>query len=402
MNRFAISAGGVAAAILIGFLALRRSAEDAKDANSRPAADTPGVSPAEYAPAAIPPAMVVSENEMTSVTEAVETRSWASDEKDYESVNFEDLAATVSVAQIPAALGGLSDDEHDQNLRAELLRRWTSAHPADAAQWATALPEGELRRNALTTVAAQWASQDISTARQWAQNLEATGRDTVMRTLATEAASQNPLGALDLALQIQETTARANAVAFAVAQWAADDPSAALDWTLHVADEKMRQRLDRWVTPVIAESDPVAAVDYIMNRSRQAPDNTQVQTAVEVVQRWTQQAPEAAAGWVETFADPALRAFAMDAVMRIWSETDSATAHQWLFRQPTGEFRDEATVAYASAVAPRDRAAASDLARTIQDATRRQQLLAQIASLDIPLASPSTDTSVNTFYRLVQ
>jgi hypothetical protein len=306
-------------------------------------------------------------------------------------VDFESLAAAVPLEQIPAALARLSEGEADQNLRAELLRHWASSHPADAAHWAAALPEGDLRLKALTTVAAEWASRDIPAAREWAQSLDAMGRDTVMMTLATEAASENPLGALELALQIQEATARANVVAFAAAQWAANDPQAALEWTAQVADAAMRQNLDRLVTPVIAESDPAAAADYITSRSRQAPDDSQQQTAVEVAQRWTQQAPEAAARWVETFADPDLRAFAVDAVMRIWVETDSATAHQWLSRQPASGFRDEATVAYAAAIAPVDRATASDLALTIPDTVRREQLLAQIASLDTPPTLRSAD-----------
>ena len=92
-------------------------------------------------------------------------------------MDFERLAAAVPLEQIPSAFTRLSDDEAGQNLRAELLRRWASAHPADAAQWAAALPEGDLRRkDALAALAAEWASQDLAAARQWAQNFEATGR----------------------------------------------------------------------------------------------------------------------------------------------------------------------------------------------------------------------------------
>ena len=72
----------------------------------------------------------------------------------------------------------------------------------------------------------------------------------------------------------------------------------------------------------------------------------------------------------------------MDAVVRIWSEADSAGAQQWFSRLAAGDFRDDAGVAYASAVASLDRAKAFDVAGTIQDALKRQQLLARIGSLD--------------------
>ena len=389
MNRVVFAAASLATAIVVGGFALRRSAEDVKDGDLRAQIDMPGLCAAKKTPTTNLPAVVVSDREPTLATEAGGTQSRPLGETDEEPVDFERLAATVPLEQIPSALARLSDDGAGQNLRAELLRRWASAHPADAAQWAAALPEGDLRRNGLTAVAAEWASQDLPAARHWAENLDATGRDTVMMTLVTEAASANPLGALELALQIQEATPRANAVAFAVAQWAANDPQAARDWTEQVADAKIRQHLDRLVTPVIAESDPATAADYIASRSREAPDSSQAQTAVEIAQRWMQQSPEAAARWVETFRDPGLRAFAVDAVMRIWAETDSATAHQWLSRQPASEFRDEATFAYAAAVAPADGVTAADLALTIQDPVRREQLIAQIVSLDTrPTPSP--------------
>jgi hypothetical protein len=282
--------------------------------------------------------------------------------------------------QIPAMLARLSETEHDQNLGAELLRRWASASPVAAAQWAAALPDAELRHNALRTVTAQWAGGDLQMAHQWAQTLDAAGRDVVLTTLATEAASQTPLDALKLALEIQEPASRANAISFAVAQWAADAPQAALDWTVQVTDPQVRQQLDRRMIPVLAEADPTAAADYISDRSRQSPDSSQAQTTVEIAERWAQQAPETAVRWVETFPD-SLRARSMDAVMRIWSETDSAAAQQWLSRLAASDFRDEAAMAYASAVAPLERAQAFDVAGTIQDAVKRQQLLAQIGSL---------------------
>src|SRR6185369_13314446 len=102
------------------------------------------------------------------------------------------------------------------------------------------------------------------------------------------------------------------------------------------------------------------------SRSRQSPDSSQAQTAVEIAQRWAQQAPETAVRWVETFPD-SLRARAMDAVLRIWSEADSSGAQEWFAHLTAGEFRDEAAVAYASAVAPLERAQALEVASTIQD-----------------------------------
>src|SRR5216117_452822 len=115
MNRVAIAAAGLAAVIVVGVLALRRSAEEMIDGDSRAPGDTPGLGVAEQTPPTTLPAVVVSGKEPTLAAEAGETQSRTLGETDEEPVDFERLAATVPLEQISSALARLSDDEADQN-----------------------------------------------------------------------------------------------------------------------------------------------------------------------------------------------------------------------------------------------------------------------------------------------
>ena len=134
MNRVAMAWAGLAAAIVVGVFALRQSAEEVKLADSRTRGELRGPGVAEKTPTPELPAVVVSDQEPTLALEAGGTRSRPLGETDEEPVDFERLAAPVPLEQIPSALARLSDDETGQNLRAELLRRWASTHPAAAAR----------------------------------------------------------------------------------------------------------------------------------------------------------------------------------------------------------------------------------------------------------------------------
>src|ERR1043165_8724978 len=129
MNRVAMAWAGLAAAIVVGVFALRQSAEEVKLADSRTRGELRGPGVAEKTPTPELPAVVVSDQEPTLALEAGGTRSRPLGETDEEPVDFERLAATVSLEQIPSALARLSDDETGQNLRAEMLRPQGSPPP---------------------------------------------------------------------------------------------------------------------------------------------------------------------------------------------------------------------------------------------------------------------------------
>jgi hypothetical protein len=54
-----------------------------------------------------------------------------------------------------------------------ILETWVAADPASAAQWASAIPDGDLKMNASRIVFSHWSQTDPDAANAWAQNLPA-------------------------------------------------------------------------------------------------------------------------------------------------------------------------------------------------------------------------------------
>jgi hypothetical protein len=77
-----------------------------------------------------------------------------------------------------------------------------------------------------------------------------------------------------------------------------------------------------------AKQDPESAADLAVQEL--PAGRLQEDTVISIIQRWAQQAPEAAAAWVDQFPPGPLRTVAIDNLVSQWSQKDAAGAHQWL------------------------------------------------------------------------
>jgi len=97
--------------------------------------------------------------------------------RDKRSQDLANFVQTLSLADFPTVLEQLAELQsqnpsmagHDLGMR--LLRYWAAlGSGADAANWATKMPEAE-RKDALDAAASAWAQQDAAAATAWAQQL---------------------------------------------------------------------------------------------------------------------------------------------------------------------------------------------------------------------------------------
>jgi len=128
-------------------------------------------------------------------------------------------------AALPAETQATRDFRH---IAQEIASIWSSSSPQEAAVWATQLPEGEVRRGAVASVADHWLQIDPVAAGEWI-------------------------------LQLPEGPTRDAAAERVVHTTIQNDPACAFQWASSFGDEghrtgKMREVLHQWKT-----SDPVSA-----------------------------------------------------------------------------------------------------------------------------------------------
>ena len=224
---------------------------------------------------------------------------------DRRSAGLERAAASVSQADLPAALNALSANTSlaADELRQALARRWAESQPgAAAAAWVAQLPEGPTCRDLAQQVAIAWANSDLAAAAHWVNSLPDGGvKSAAVLGFGYEAARADPMTALAVAAALPASPDRDEMLIHAASQWAATDPAAAMAWASQAADSRLRQRLLAAVALASAKQDPATAAGLAATAVDPGPE--QDRTAVAIVQRWAQTSPEAAAAWVAQFPD---------------------------------------------------------------------------------------------------
>ena len=99
------------------------------------------------------------------------------------------------------------------------------------------------------------------------------------------------------------------------------------------------------------ENAPAAAA-FIANSL--TPGETQARAAVSITQRWTQSAPQDAAAWITQFPDLPVREAAVENLVGLWAQQDSAATVNWLNTLPNGTLRSTAINAFTANALPFD------------------------------------------------
>ncbi|MCB1097159.1 MAG: hypothetical protein KDN22_16420 [Verrucomicrobiae bacterium] len=128
------------------------------------------------------------------------------------------------------------------------------------------------------------------------------------------------------------------------------------------------------------KSDP-AAVAELLQKYPEAIASKQRDIVLELVGGWadTNQQPLEAAAWAATLSEPEQRESAFAAIARIYAESDSAAASQWLTTLPLeGTVRDKAIAAFSETIRERDPEAGIAWAGTITDPALRSTTMGML------------------------
>jgi len=302
-------------------------------------------------PALLPTSRVLSR--YASLFAVVETEA----DSDERNEALESAVESVSETDLPTLLDALALDTRPgaEEMRLRLIRRWAESDSAAAATWTAELPENRVRGAAFEQVAIAWANTDPAAAVSWVQALpESDSKSAATFALAYEAARTEPILALDLASALPPSPERDDLLAHAVSQWAATDATAAGNWAIEMPDPALRGRLVAAVAVAMAEDDGVAAGTLAANALNAGEE--QDRTTVSIVQRWTQNSPQAAAEWVAQFPDIPLRMVAMENLLALWSNQDASAVGDWLRELPAGSLRNFGMTAFAQSLAEQPQA----------------------------------------------
>lgn len=283
------------------------------------------------------------------------------------------LVQALAPTDLPAAvefLGGRSSSEFNHDLRMRLIRQWAGADPQAVADWASRLPPGPERQEAITGVAIVWANQNLSQAVEWVRQLpEGNERNGGLLSVAGEAARIKPIESLILAMETPAGEVRDDLISHAASEWAAQAPAAAAEWANQITDPALRERMVKDIATEWGESDPVAAATLALNSL--TPGRQQDDAVMGVVQRWVQKQPEETAAWVAGFPEGALRDTALEELVKLWADEHLEQAGNWLNRLVPGPVRDVAVGAYVGKVLPQSPETAAHWAVDIGDEALR-------------------------------
>ncbi len=143
----------------------------------------------------------------------------------------------------------------------EVLR---SGDMADAAQWATTIPDGPMQAAAISRVAREYADENPVAATQWATTLPA--GDTKNKALWNsfrEWAGDDPEAAAGKLNSMSSSPERDSAAYGYTNRIAWEDPAAALDWAGTITNQDTRQRAVMESARVYYRKDPEAAKQWL-------------------------------------------------------------------------------------------------------------------------------------------
>jgi len=310
--------------------------------------------------------------------------------------------ATVRVDRMDALVGRMAPAEGLQAFRlleekplvrwsgewvSRLVRRWAESDPSGAGDWATRMPPGPARQQAVREVAIAWADRALSESVAWVRQLPEEDRAGGLLAVAYEAARQAPLEALKLALELAPDKEREELIACSIRQWAALSPQAAADWAGRIEDPALREQALMGIAITWGESDPRAAAELALDRL--PAGRAQEDAVVGIVQHWAQREPERAAAWVAEFPAGSLRDAAMDNLVKLWADQDANDAAKWLNRLGAGPGRDLALESFIDKIAPSFPETAVRWAESIGDDARRLYQLERVGEDWLQSDSPA-------------
>ena len=176
----------------------------------------------------------------------------------------------------------------------EVLRAADSA--LDASSWAEALPEGQMRNEALGRVADHFAGRDPSGTAEWAQGFaDQPGTERIFWEVGANWAGRDPEAALEWVSDLPEGQSQQVGMRGSLNSWARRDPTAAGEYLQEMAPSPLRDAAIAGYSTHVVWEDPTAAMSWA--ESIAAPERRQ-EAMVEVARSWQRKGGQGLSEWL--------------------------------------------------------------------------------------------------------
>lgn len=152
-----------------------------------------------------------------------------------------------------------------------------SGDPADAANWASTLPAGEMQDTAISRVAREYADEDPVATLDWANTLpEGKGKNRAVRESFSEWAQENPEAAATRLGSMNESPERDSAAYGYATRVAWENPQVGIEWANTITDEGTRNNALMETGRAFFRKDPEAAKQWLSNSGLNAEQQKRV------------------------------------------------------------------------------------------------------------------------------
>jgi len=189
--------------------------------------------------------------------------------------------------------GQLPDGNLKNQALASIAGNWAQSNPADASAWVAGMTDPQLRSALGGQVAGQWAATDPAAAANWAAQMDAQAAadaqsnggaapTSFMLADAMRTWASYDLDATGEFLnQLPASPDKDGAVATFALYAGQDDPASAMTWVNTIGDDGMKQRLAMVTALQWQQSDPAGYASFISTTNILSDQQKQILTAIQ-------------------------------------------------------------------------------------------------------------------------
>lgn len=233
-------------------------------------------------------------------------------------------------ASAAAWIDGMANDGSKATAAKSLAAKWVRTDPQLATAWIRELPPGPVRDEAAAAMTESWARADPEAASVWALGEAEFNGDTKLLGIAIETyTKQAPEAAEAFLREMASATDPAPVLDNHIRARAELDPAGTAAWLESIppddpiyADDHARSLMEVWAT-----SDSIAASEWLSRQSPGPQRDAAIDGFAETIQSFE---PEAAATWANAIADPMRRVARLRESILTWANQAPEAAADWL------------------------------------------------------------------------
>lgn len=230
----------------------------------------------------------------------------------------------------------LNDDSGQrQRLIGSVIRSTSQQRPELAASFVARLPAGELRRQAASQIASNWAAHDPDAALAWVETLDDGDYLHATGALGFQLAQRDPDRAVAY-LERLRPAARESWVGSVASALAGRDVDRAVQFARRFAGDPLYEQAMASAIGQIGYANPGEA----LRLADTLGEHMREQMRAQIASQWASNDPAAAARWADSQRDLGSDLNVLEMIAGQWSNHDPAAAERWALSKPAGEARD--------------------------------------------------------------